>query len=33
LLSQAIALQEKLAKQQAEALLQKYRDRFGDRSE
>jgi ribosomal protein S17E len=30
LLSQAIALQEKTAKQQAEALLQKYRDRFGD---
>jgi hypothetical protein len=23
-------LQEKLAKEQAEALLQKYRDRFGD---
>jgi hypothetical protein len=32
LLSQAIALQEKLAKEQAEALLQKYRDRFGNLS-
>ncbi|WP_425216124.1 Uma2 family endonuclease [Tumidithrix helvetica] len=32
-LAEAIAVQERLAKQQAEALLKKYRDRFGDISE
>jgi hypothetical protein len=30
---EAIATQEKPAKQQVEALLQKYRDRFGNLSE